>query len=362
MSNTVDLSQKIVAFQFVGPKSVTVAVEGVGMFRSIDFDTSDFPFPTAELVHYEKAVGLHQMTPAGEPLREMTEEEIATLIEYLKTVPELVGIMLPCYNPEKSNLYVGTMLIGDAEEKGYVPVVATPPSVICKYNTTTDTWNTVKAIITDSGSLILDPVSYCDLCVLFLSEAEWSAFPQPDTTTIPYSLWKWDFETQEWVDSRSVSDVLDLYKQYVSATLQRIEQQMYVEKGEMYYNIIHNPITMRIINKDMDVLNTLVNTTLADSIIGPTFEDAKALVPSKFTDDNTETSFSYLMRDQVKAELGLLKELIARSEMFMLYQTFWFKYPTSCVSAADLTKDHIATVKAIFQKWVTSVYGEEALS
>lgn len=354
MSIDQDLSKKILVFRFIEPSSVTIIVDKVGNFVSEDFDSSTLPFYNCSFIHFEPTANILQIKIGTGQIQTMDSDQIAIMEAFIQGLPTILDLHFPCYDPAKSNLYSGVMSISEAKSKGYVSVMEDCPYSVAKYNTESNQWEKVKAIITDNGRLIVDPESYCDLCVLFMTEEEWAAFPQYDASDIT-AVWRWDFDEKTWIDVRTIKDLLATYKNEVFSTLQRIEVNAYAKAGYEYFNVVHNPTMMKILNQTIEEIDSDLAGEWKDKLINVFTSLSSNLPADKLTFSTNEELLPY-MSDVLREELTTLKGLIKKSTDFILFVKYWQNLPEMSTKAASLTKEDIAVFSVLFNNWAETTF------
>ena len=357
MSIDQDLSKKILVFRFTKPSSVTIIVDKIGSFQSDVFDVTTLPFTNCSFIHFEPTSNILQIQFGAGPVQTMDDEQIARMGTFIQTIPATLDLHFSCYDPARSNLYVGTMSISEAKEKGYVSILEDCSHSVAKFDIDSGLWIPVKAIITDDGRPIIDPDSYCDRCMLFLTEEEWNEFPQCDFSD-PSTLWRWDFEEKMWIDIRTVKDVLDTYKNNVFSTLQRIEVILYLKAGHDYFNTIHNPMMMKILNLSSEEIDEIVAGEWKDNLSTVFSSITSNISPENLAFSTNEELFPY-MTDVMRDELLTLKELIKKSNEFVLYTKYWQNLPETSTKATTLTKEDVAMFTILFNNWAETNFSSD---
>lgn len=200
------IEEAVVAFKFEVGGNAHLVITGLGTCVLSGFDVNDLPFHPGKTIQFER--DREQCVYGDKWDKRMSDVQYDTMKAFVQTLPELVGIEFSAYDPNRYNVYTGEFSIADARTKQFVPVLKKPDLPVSKYNTDSDAWEKVAAIITDDGSLILDPGSYCDRCVIFLTEAEWAAFPQPNEDLLLQDALRYDAELGEWVDIRGLDTII----------------------------------------------------------------------------------------------------------------------------------------------------------
>lgn len=357
MSIDQELSKKILVFRFTEPSSVTIVVDKIGSFQSEQFAISTLPFSNCTFIHFEPTANILQIRFGAGPIETMNEVQISKMEEFIQTIPTTLDLHFSCYDPAKSNLYAGIMSISEAQAKGYVSILEDCSYSVAKFDTDNKVWIHVKAIITDDGRLILDPDSYCDRCVLFLSEEEWNEFPQCDFSD-PSTLWRWDFEENAWVDIRTVDDALEMYKNNVYSTLQRIEMTVYLKSGQEYFNVVHNPLMMKILNQTTEEIGADVAGEWKDKLTN-VFSSISGNMAADKLAFSTDAELMPYMSDMLKEELITLKALIKKSTDFVLFVKYWQRLPEISTKATMLTKDDVNVFTVLFNNWIETTFGTD---
>ncbi len=360
MSIEQDLGKKILVFRYNAPTSSLIVVESIGNFQTESFDPKVLPFPDCTFIHYEPTANLYQIKFGNTELLTMSEAQKTQMFDFVSTLPQMMDLHFPCYDPNKHNLFQGVMSISEAKAKGFVSVLLDNYAAVARYDVDKNIWIPIKAIITDGGRLILDPSSFCDLCVLFLSEEEWDAFPKQPESDEPID-WRWDFELSEWVDVRTIHDVLPTYKQMVLSIFQKMEMLKYAEREMEYFNIIHNPIYMQMIAA---VRGQTEIGTILDEVSGNWKDKTLDVFDRMVTTFDTATlttataeEFSNLMTSNITADFITFIELMQMSYQNQMLIKYWQTLPEKSFSQGALTKEHVAQFTTMFKTWFTETYG-----
>ena len=163
--------------------------------------TPGIPGVEFDQIIYDPAVGTFFKVVAAKQLP-LTEEEKNACAAYIETFMEQADY--PVFAWDEAGVCLGQMARKEAEAKGVeYTVKEIPPHPACKW--TGSGWAKIKAAITDTGTLKLDPEGVCGRCVVVLTAGEWAAHPQPDMAK-PWL--KWDFASETWEDKRSLADEL----------------------------------------------------------------------------------------------------------------------------------------------------------
>lgn len=203
-----DVVQSIVSFKYERGRTSFLVIDGYGSFQLDQFESTEFPFDNEGTLLYERDEP-EQCVYGPKWDRKMSDDQIAKVREFAGTLPEFLEMPFTAYDPERDNIYVGEMSIKEARNAGYVCTAAQLDHPASKFDVTKSAWTRVKAVITDEGALVLDPSGFCDRCVLFMDEAEWSVFPHPDEELISMGVLRYNFSTSTWDDTRNSTDLLD---------------------------------------------------------------------------------------------------------------------------------------------------------
>ncbi len=367
-----NLSKKILVFRFVAPSTSMIVVESIGNFQTEAFDPKILPFQNCTFIHYEPAANIYQIRFGENSLQTMTDPQKEQVEIFITTLPTMMDLHFPCYDPNRSNLFQGTISISEAKSKNFISVLEDCQYPVAKYDTETHTWIAVKAIITDSGRLILDPDSYCELCVLFLSDDEWNEFPKPNEEANT-AEWRWDFELKEWVDVRTPQEMLQIYKNFVYSMFQKIEMIKYAEVGLEYFNLIHNPLYMNFIG-DLRVFH-LANPELVDNFdsslqnlsgewkqkVSTVFDLIKTNIDPTLLTVTTLEECENKTSENIKVDILKFYDLLKMSYEHVILNKYWTTLPDTLITSSNLTKDHIAKFTDVFKSWIALTYGEQFL-
>ena len=162
------------------------------------FDTDerpDLPFEF-DALYYEPPTGL-SFKVRGDERVSLTEEEIAACRAFCDGFKDNADYAVQAYEAE-TGLYRGTMLKSEAEAQGLAWFVGDAPDhPVSKL--ADGRWERVAALFMEDGQYRLMPDSVCPKCVVFLTQAEWDAWPKPTKSTEV-----WDFATETWKDYRTL--------------------------------------------------------------------------------------------------------------------------------------------------------------
>lgn len=158
----------------------------------------DIPGLNFDQIVYDPSTGACFLAGAGRQ-RPLTQEEQALCAAFVERF--MASADYPVFAWDALGVYMGQLMRMEAEAKGHAYSVFEPPEHPASKRVD-GTWLRIKASITESGILNLDPESVCGNCLIVMSEEEWSAFPQPD----PDKPWlTWDFLAEAWVDRRDLA-------------------------------------------------------------------------------------------------------------------------------------------------------------
>ena len=162
------------------------------------FDTDerpDLPFEF-DALYYDPPTGL-SFKVRGDERVSLTEEEIAACRAFCDGFKDNADYAVQAYEAE-TGLYRGTMLKSEAEAQGLAWFVGDAPDhPVSKL--AGGRWERVAALFMEDGQYRLMPDSICPKCVVFLTQAEWDAWPKPTKSTEV-----WDFATETWKDYRTL--------------------------------------------------------------------------------------------------------------------------------------------------------------
>lgn len=173
---------------------------GMGVVATDDvrFDTLEKVAPGFsfdELV-YDSRAGIAFRMLDGEQIP-LTAEEIAACEEYCRNYADLADYPVQAWEAE-TGLWRGTMPKSEAVAAGLEYALEPAPDFPVAKRVK-GKWVRVECVILENGMYRLKPDSVCSSCVLFLSEAEWAAWPKPAKSTEV-----WDFATETWTDYRTL--------------------------------------------------------------------------------------------------------------------------------------------------------------
>lgn len=155
--------------------------------------TLDFEFDS---VYYEPDLG-NMFKVVNNKNTPLTESEISECSHFGTFFLDVADYPVQAYEPE-TKIWRGTMMKTEAQASGLSYVLDNAPDFpVARY--TENGWEKIVAVILDDGWYKLDPDGVCDRCTLFMSQAEWDAFPHPTTGTQ-----KWNFVSEKWEDYRTL--------------------------------------------------------------------------------------------------------------------------------------------------------------
>ena len=346
------LGDKIIAFQFTAPSNALVVVEGIGHFQISNFDVSTLPFNPNQFLHFEPLVGVYQIGN-GTGVVNMTPDQILKMKQYIQTLPVEMDLPFSCYDPNKSNLYMGSMPISEAKAKGYISVNMDCTTPVSKYNSTLYRWDTVKIIIMDDGSYIQDPSGVCDKCQLFLTEEEWKVFPKP-TVIDPNAVLRYDFEDGTWIDIRTATDILRQYQNNVTSILLHVELTKYSEANFDYYSTINNPVLQNLVICNEQELAAAFMITESS-----VFESLKTKLVDLPMKVSTLSEMATKTLESNTSVITTLKDLYAISHKLKVSTIYWRGLPEVLLPTEQLTAENLELIYSEFKAWVRTNYGEK---
>lgn len=173
------------------------------------FDTDerpDLPFEF-DALYYEPPTGL-SFKVRGDERVSLTEEEIAACRAFCDGFADTADYAVQTYEDE-TGLYRGVMLKSEAEAQGLAWFVGDAPDhPVSKL--ADGRWERVAALFMEDGQYRLMPDSVCPKCVVFLTQAEWDAWPKPTKSTEV-----WDFATETWKDYRTLEQARTTADSYI---------------------------------------------------------------------------------------------------------------------------------------------------
>lgn len=321
-----------------------------GEFADME-EIKDFPID-ADSVQYEDNPSVKQgVKTIGDEVTILTDEEMdavkAWIPRYFSTmVPP--DITMPCYDPEDNYLFKGNLILSEIQKKKYRFTTVACDYPVAKYNESKDTWEKVKAIIREDGSYTLDPDSYCDSCILFMTEEEWEKFPSiPEhTENISYYI-RYDFKEQTWKDVRTIETLKNQYESIVTSKFSYLKDEntrYYLDVPPMnsisaleYFNIIPN----------QEQINTETENTLESDAISQVlnmFNVDKTIEQ----EDSSDFSKKFYMERYKEANVVLAGQKKA-----------WLALPSMLKDNPDIDLTTNAGWDKLidkFQKWCSAVY------
>ena len=193
--------------------SITTIINGEYRFDTNVKPELSFDFDS---VYYEPEVDRFIKIVDSQALS-LSPEEQEECREYIKNY--INNADFPVYAYNEKNIYVGMMKKSEAVERGINYVILEQPQYpVSKWMT--DHWEPVYAIISDSGVLTMNPLSFCEACVVFLTKEEFEAFPKQ-----PNSNYIYDIENNEWVDPRKHDELVLSVQQEIRNFFERLRQK-----------------------------------------------------------------------------------------------------------------------------------------
>lgn len=173
------------------------------------FDTDEKPNVgfTFDALYYETTTGLSFKVVEGVQLS-LSTQEIVACRTFCESFADTADYPVQAYEPE-TGLYSGLMLKSLAQAQGLAWVLgAGPEDAVSRL--VNDEWQRVVAVFMDDGRYRLLPDSTCPRCILFLTQAEWDAWPKPVKSTEV-----WDFATEKWKDYRTLEQAQKTADEYI---------------------------------------------------------------------------------------------------------------------------------------------------
>ena len=204
---------------------------GLGRVSSGDhlFDVMEKPVLGFEFdaVYYETPTRM-AMKVQGDEQMPLSEEEIAACRMYCDGFAGMADYAVQTYEAE-TGLYMGTMLKSEAEARKLAWFIGdAPDNPVSKL--VDGRWERIAALFTEDGHYRLLPDSTCPKCILFLTQAEWDAWPKPARSTEI-----WDFAAETWKDYRTLERAQSTADDYIrnAYTSKRAEAMGQVPSQEM---------------------------------------------------------------------------------------------------------------------------------
>lgn len=229
-----EILNTILVVQYTSP-SLTIYTDR-GPFIISNFDISELEFDCHGFLHFEPSMNIYQRHKNDQGLEavNLTPKEIELVTNYITNLleSEQLDLPFPAYERVLDNLYQGVYPLSEIKQNnwGYTYIPCDYP--VASYNETTNEWERIKTIIREDGSYIIDPDTYCDLCVKFITEKEWETFTKPPTDN-PRAHIAWDFITETWVDKRTPEEAANSY--YVQ--VKQIFESLRSQEAEYFFNI-----------------------------------------------------------------------------------------------------------------------------
>ena len=158
----------------------------------------------------------------------LSQEEIAACRAFCDGFADTADYAVQTYEAE-TGLYRGAMLKSEAEKQGLTWFIGDAPDhPVSKL--VDGQWERVAALFMEDGRYRLLPDSVCSQCIVFLTQAEWDAWPQPAKSTEI-----WDFKTETWKDYRTLEGARKSADDYIrnAYTAKRTEVMGAVPYAEM---------------------------------------------------------------------------------------------------------------------------------
>lgn len=163
-------------------------------------------------------------------------------------------------------IYTGKMLKSEAESfvKSYTTIPVPEGMMVARFDNEKNIWLNIEYIITDEGYLITHPDSYCDRCVLFLTEEEFNDLPEQ-----PYSWYVFDINNNEWIDGRNINDHRLSVKRSVRTKFETLRSNNYTEYVPTYEQYCWNMQVEEAKNYKVDntyntpYIDTFLNTRIS---------------------------------------------------------------------------------------------------
>ena len=173
-------------------------------------------------------------------INNFTEFHIKQCQEYCKNFIDNHDFFVYIYN--KNNIYTRKMLKSEAIKLNLSYTFIKPIFPLSKWKD--DHWEEVKIIIKDDGSVIHNPVNYCDQCVYFITENEKNQYPNIDKYNDVYH--KYNVELKDWFVPENELDIRNKYLEYRLHKIYDIKRwknvfNKYIPEYErQYWNIEQN--------------------------------------------------------------------------------------------------------------------------
>jgi len=137
-------------------------------------------------------------------MRFLTKEQKSECLEFCKTFKDEWDYYVYAYNSD--NIFSEKVLKSEAIENKTPYSLLEPKYPVSRWNG--KKWEEIKIIVKDDGTLVINPDTYCDRCVKFLSKSDIDKVPHILDFNDEYH--RWDIDAEDWV---IVGDEFgDLYK------------------------------------------------------------------------------------------------------------------------------------------------------
>ena len=120
------------------------------------------------------------------------------------------------YNENK--IFTRKMYKSEAENYGLKYIINVIPKYpVSRWNESQNTWEKIVTIIKNDGTVVRNPTTYCDQCVVFLNQEETNNLPDIDKYQDNYH--KYDIESKTWI---TIGDELSDRKTYLIFRLRQL--------------------------------------------------------------------------------------------------------------------------------------------
>ena len=166
---------------------------------------------------------------------ELTNEEKDDVNFYINHFDSSIDNEVYTYNDKL--IYTGKMLKSEAELEfiSYTTISVPEGMMVARFDKENNTWLSIEYIITDEGYLITHPDSYCDRCVLFLTEEEFDKLPEQ-----PYSWYIFDIINNEWIDGRNINELKKTVERAVRTKFETLRSNSYLDYVFPYETLTWN--------------------------------------------------------------------------------------------------------------------------
>lgn len=161
------------------------------------------------ILRYETATGLCFKMMDGNPETiPLSKKEVAACRAFCDAFADTADYPVQTYEAE-TGLFRGTMLKSEAEKQKLAWLLGNAPDhPVSKLMD--GKWERVVALFMEDGHYRLLPDATCPKCIVFLSQAEWDAWPKPQRSTEV-----WDFATEKWRDYRTLEQAKTTADEYI---------------------------------------------------------------------------------------------------------------------------------------------------